>query len=240
MADQNRTDSRINALIARLDGLDGADADDLRAEIDWLVGRYRRLDRNLNKISRMSDRLQAEIMQLNDKLRAASITDPLTGLMNRRGAHDALQVETKAAHAGHSQGFCLALIDIDFFKAVNDTHGHDVGDEVLVNFSARLLSTMRETDLIARWGGEEFLILMREASLADAMALLEGFHEALRSRPVKTAIGPLTVTASSGLCQYHSNDHGYDSTVYRADHALYAAKEAGRDQWLLADDPKCD
>ena len=101
MADQNRTDSRINALIARLDGLNGADADDLRAEIDWLVGRYRRLDRNLNKISRMSDRLQAEIMQLNDKLRAASITDPLTGLMNRRGAHDALQVETKAAHAGH-------------------------------------------------------------------------------------------------------------------------------------------
>ncbi len=64
---------------------------------------------------------------------------------------------------------------------------------------------------------------MREASLADAMALLEGFHEALRSRPVKTAIGPLTVTASSGLCQYHPNDHGYDSTVYRADHALYAA-----------------
>ena len=99
---------------------------------------------------------------------------------------------------------------------------------------------MCETDLIARWGGEEFLILLRETNLADAMSLLEGFHESLRSRPVKTAIGPLTVTASSGLCQYHPKDDGYDSTVYRADQALYAAKESGRDQWLLAEDPPKD
>ncbi len=235
MADMNRTDIRIDALLARLDALEPDVSSEIRSEVEWLVGRYRRLDRNLEKISRVSDRMQAQIMELNDRLRAASITDQLTGLMNRRGAHDALVLAVQGATAG-SGGFCLILVDIDHFKIVNDTHGHDVGDEVLVDFAMRLQTAMRDTDLIARWGGEEFLVLLRDTGLTDAMALLESFHERLRSRPVKTSAGPLTITASSGLCVYRPDEGGYDRTVYRADQALYAAKDGGRDRWCLAPD----
>lgn len=232
MADQSKTDARIDALLERLGDL----TPDMRAEVEWLVGRYRRLDRNLDKISRMSDRMQAQILELNDQLRAASITDPLTGMANRRGAHDALISETRAFHDA-GLPFCLALFDIDHFKAVNDTHGHDVGDEVLVDFAARLAGSMRERDLIARWGGEEFLVLMPETGPDDASILLEGFLEKLRARPIKTANGPLRITASAGLCRYIDTDEGYDRTIYRADQALYAAKTSGRDRWLMAEEP---
>lgn len=232
MADQNKTDARIDALLARLEEL----SPDMQAEIEWLVGRYRRLDRNLDKISRMSDRMQAQILELNDQLRAASITDPLTGMANRRGAHDALIAETKA-YGQTGLPFCLALLDIDHFKAVNDTHGHDVGDEVLVDFAARLSGAMRDRDMIARWGGEEFLVLLPETDMDNASILLEGFLELLRARPIKTANGPLRITASAGLCRYIDSDESYDRTVYRADQALYAAKTAGRDRWVMAEEP---
>ncbi|WP_421881801.1 diguanylate cyclase [Pacificispira sp.] len=231
MADQNKTDARIDALLERLDQV----TPELQAEVEWLVGRYRRLDRNLDKISRMSDRMQAQILDLNDQLRAASITDPLTGMANRRGAHDALIAETRA-YLEADLPFCVALFDIDHFKAVNDTHGHDVGDEVLVDFAARLSGAMRDRDMIARWGGEEFLVLMPETGMDDASILLEGFLEMLRARPIKTANGPLRITASAGLCRYIPSDEGYDRTVYRADQALYAAKTAGRDRWVMAEE----
>lgn len=230
MAEQNKTDTRIDALAGALDGLDPV----LRGEVEWLIGRYRRLDRNVEKISRMSDRMQAQILELNDKLRSASITDPLTGLVNRRGAHDALIAESKAADET-GEAFCVILFDIDHFKSVNDTHGHDVGDEVLVDFAARLEGAMREQDLIARWGGEEFLVLLPRTGIDDASLLLEGFLERLRDRPVKTAVGPLRITASAGLCAYTEAEDGYDRTIYRADQALYAAKEGGRDRWSLAE-----
>lgn len=227
---KNKTDARIDALLARLEDL----SPDLREEVEWLAGRYHRLDRNLVKISRMSDRMQAQILELNDKLRAASVTDPLTGLANRRGAHDALQAETRA-YLETGESFCLILLDIDHFKAVNDTHGHDVGDEVLVDFAARLSGAVRDTDLVARWGGEEFLVLLPQTEQEIASGLLEGFLELLRARPIKTAAGPLRITASGGLCVHGEDGESYDHTVFRADQALYAAKSAGRDRWMLAD-----
>lgn len=230
MEKKNKTDARIDALLARLDEL----APELRGEVEWLAGRYHRLDRNLVKISRMSDRMQAQILELNDKLRAASVTDPLTGLANRRGAHDALQAEART-YAVTDDPFCLILLDIDHFKAVNDTHGHDVGDEVLVDFAARLSGAVRETDLVARWGGEEFLVLLPETGVDNAAGLLEGFLETLRVRPMKTAAGPLRITASAGLCLHAEPDGTFANTVFRADQALYAAKDAGRDRWKLAE-----
>lgn len=231
MAD-DRLEERIAALLARIK--DAGDFDEqIAADVSWLADRCRRLDRNLNKISRMSDKMQSQIMDLNDRLRTASITDPLTGLTNRRGAHDALITETAAAR-DLGTSFYVALIDIDLFKSVNDTHGHDVGDEVLVEFASRLQASMPDVPLLARWGGEEFLILLSDMDEVNCMSLIEGFHESLRANPFTTQVGDLTVTASSGISEYQRDQAGYDSTIYRADQALYKAKDTGRDRWVMA------
>jgi diguanylate cyclase (GGDEF)-like protein len=231
VADKDRTETRIEALLARV-----GDADpELRAEIEWLVGRYRRGERNLEKISRMSDRMQAQILDLNDRLRVVSVTDALTGLTNRRGAQDALASETATANETGAE-FSLILMDIDHFKKVNDTHGHDVGDEVLIDCARRLSGALRETDLATRWGGEEFLAILPETDLVSATKVLKGLHERLRGDPVDTAAGPLWITASSGLTRFIPGERGFEAALARADHALYAAKYAGRDRWVVAEE----
>ena len=239
MSTEDRTETRIDALLSAFAAREEEGASDdslcaLRQEVEWLAGRYRRLDRNLHKLSRVSDRMQSQILELNDKLLKASITDPLTGLANRRGAADALSTQTRAA-LDHGTGFCIALLDIDHFKAVNDTHGHDVGDEVLVEVSARLTSSLRDNDMIARWGGEEFLVMLRDTSITDAALLIEGFLESLRERPVMTGAGPLKITVSGGLSPHDVSDDDFDHTILKADRALYAAKDGGRDQWCFAE-----
>lgn len=227
MTEETRTDRRIAALLKRLE----TDAPELRAEVDWLVQRYRRLDRNLDKISRMSDRMQAQILDLNDQLRRASLTDPLTGLANRRGAHQALEARARVKEAQGPAACCVILFDIDHFKSVNDRYGHDVGDEVLVDFAARLNGVLDPADLAARWGGEEFLAVLDNPDPEAAATLLDRFHQGLRDRPVKTAIGSLPVTASAGLCPHDAGEADFNLTIFRADQALYAAKAAGRDRW---------
>jgi diguanylate cyclase (GGDEF)-like protein len=230
VSEETRTDKRIAALLERVQ----TEAPALLAEVDWLVQRYRRLDRNLEKISRMSDRMQAQILDLNDQLRQASLTDPLTGLANRRGAHEALEARRRSAGAEGPAACCVVLFDIDHFKSVNDRFGHDVGDEVLVDFAARLNGALGPEDLSARWGGEEFLVVLNAPDAGPAAALLDKFLQQLRDRPVKTAIGPLPVTASAGLCLHPAGQDDFNLTVFRADQALYAAKGAGRDRWQEA------
>lgn len=231
MAEKDRTETRIEALLARV-----ADADpDLRAEIEWLAGRYRRGERNLEKISRMSDRMQAQILDLNDRLRVVSVTDALTGLTNRRGAQEALTAEAATA-TETGVDFTMILLDIDHFKKVNDTHGHDVGDEVLIEFANRLSGSLRETDLAVRWGGEEFLAILPETNMTAAERVLKGLHERLRGTPVETSVGPLRVTASSGLTRFVPGEPGFEAALARADHALYAAKYDGRDRWVVAEE----
>jgi diguanylate cyclase (GGDEF)-like protein len=222
----HRTSDRIDRLLLRLRG-----QDELRAETEWLATRYRRLERNLEKISRISDGMQAQIMELNERLQAAAVTDPLTGLMNRRGINRLLGEAVRDDDGG---GFCIALVDIDHFKYVNDTHGHDVGDEVLVEFASRFRKALRPGDHPARWGGEEFLAFLPATSTAEAGTVLDGFHELLRETPFPTEAGPLVVTASSGLAQWIGSDVSHGRTIQRADKALYLAKETGRDRWKLA------
>jgi len=227
----NTTAMRVAALLEKVAALDG----ELAREVDWLVGRYRRSERNLDKISRMSDRMQARILELNDRLRAASLTDPLTGLCNRRGALDAL-----AACIGgdlSKGGACmLALIDIDHFKTVNDTHGHDAGDQVLVHFAARLKAALRPQDIAARWGGEEFLAMLPNCPPDEALGLVEGLLQGLRNQPVMTQAGLLNVTASSGIARIVVGETSHEAALARADTALYAAKRSGRDRCMVAPD----
>ena len=152
--------------------------------------------------------------------------DTLTGLYNRQHLHEVLDHETMRGGIG-SPGFCVALIDLDHFKQVNDTHGHQVGDEVLVGFAALAKTAFRDTDTVGRWGGEEFLIVMPGGSQMAIDRLLAAVAQAKLS----SQASELRVTFSAGLT-HHRVGETWADTLERADRALYAAKKAGRNQCI--------
>jgi diguanylate cyclase (GGDEF)-like protein len=161
------------------------------------------------------------------QLRDAAERDPLTGLRNRRGFLDA------ASHLRDGTRATLALFDIDHFKRVNDLFGHDEGDLVLQEFAHRLTEAMRRSDLVARWGGEEFAVLIPGMGPRDAAALVERLRLALHADP----IGPdpqVPVTFSCGLAFVKGPEH-IAKAMQLADKALYVAKRDGRDRLVLAD-----
>jgi len=174
----------------------------------------------------------AQVLSANNRhLQELATTDPLTGLGNRRFLQEhmnALLTETKARGGVVSCG----LLDIDHFKEINDRHGHDVGDEVLVSIARRLRRTLRPTDIVTRVGGEEFAITMRFADPASCNpAIFERLLQALSARPVRTAAGDVQVSASLGVCCYgdEAGEATPETLLKCADEKLYKAKEKGRD-----------
>ena len=160
-------------------------------------------------------------------LRHLALTDALTGLANRRHALDQLDRASSASRRWHLP-IGVLLVDVDHFKAVNDTHGHDVGDEVLAEVAARLSCAVREEDLVARWGGEEFLVLTVGVDAGGAVALARRLHRAVADRPVDLAdASPLAVTVSVGVAHGGGDHH---PLLVEADRALYRAKDQGRDR----------
>ncbi|MBX7255310.1 MAG: diguanylate cyclase [Candidatus Hydrogenedentes bacterium] len=168
------------------------------------------------------------LLQKNAELETASRTDPLTGLPNRRGANEVFAREFLRADRTQRTNAVL-VVDIDHFKRINDTFGHDAGDAVLVNVAHTLSGGVRKIDLCARWGGEEFLVLLTETDLVAALEVAERLRSrviALRTRFNDTDIGA-TISIGLALCQ---KGEGVDSCIGRSDGCLYRAKEAGRNQ----------
>jgi diguanylate cyclase (GGDEF)-like protein len=160
---------------------------------------------------------------------AGSGIDPLTGLRNRTGLSEEVAREL-ARFARTGQPFCVALCDLDKFKSVNDTYGHEAGDRVLVAAAGCLTRGIRAIDEAFRMGGEEILILLKETHLAEAMVVLDRLRADLAATPVQLADGQvLHVTASFGAAEVVA-DLGVDALVDRADQALYAAKHGGRNR----------
>ncbi len=163
-----------------------------------------------------------------DQLHAVAHTDALTGLPNRR-AFEALVAARQMAGA---KSDCIALLDLDRFKSVNDTHGHDAGDAVLKGFAEVARSLVRGQDTVARLGGEEFVILFEDTSIDQAYGVCDRMRMRLGKTELATPAGPLTVTASGGVAMVGPD--GLIPALKAADEALYRAKKAGRDQLLLA------
>ncbi|WDP90611.1 MAG: transporter substrate-binding domain-containing protein [Desulfobacter sp.] len=177
-------------------------------------------------------RLNREIASANKKLKEKtreleyiSTRDSLTGLYNRRYIEDAFEAERRRT-LRYAHDLALIILDIDYFKAINDTYGHPVGDKVLISFSRLLKTNIRTSDIAGRWGGEEFLIICPETDLRNAVLMARGICGKI-SRTQFDAAG--TQTASFGVTGFKTGDDIH-AMISRADHALYLAKSNGRNR----------
>jgi len=171
----------------------------------------------------------AQLTEANQQLEEMARSDWLTGLPNRRGFLAAAEAEERRSRrSGHS--FSVALGDLDHFKRVNDEHGHATGDAVLQAVATAVRGALREQDLVARWGGEELILLLPETGLAGAVAAAGAVREAVSAVQVAAAdkrLAPLTI--SVGVAE-HRPDRSLEATIAAADRALYRAKAEGRDR----------
>ena len=170
---------------------------------------------------RLSERQAVEISRLVSRLEGLARTDPLTGVPNRRVWEEELPRELERARRMRTE-LCVAMIDLDNFKAYNDRHGHQAGDLVLKEAASAWRAEVRSTDLLARYGGEEFTLLLPACALEDAVAIVERLRAAT----------PL-VTCSVGLAAWDFQEASAD-LLARADQALYLAKSEGRNRYVLA------
>jgi diguanylate cyclase (GGDEF)-like protein/PAS domain S-box-containing protein len=157
------------------------------------------------------------------ELERLAVTDPLTGVLNRRQGEELFTADMVEARR-HGPALSLLMLDIDHFKSVNDTYGHLVGDGVLIEMSRRIVANLRTSDALARWGGEEFVVMMRHCTLDDAMALGEKLRALVADEPFDD-VG--TVTVSIGAAELRPDDD-FGSWIDRADRCMYEAKAAGR------------
>jgi two-component system, cell cycle response regulator len=180
---------------------------------------------------RFTERLR-DNMQLSIEM---AITDPLTGLNNRRymESHLATLVEQATARG---KPLTVLVLDIDYFKAINDTHGHDAGDDVLREFALRVKKSIRGIDLACRYGGEEFVIVMPETDMAVAAMVAERLRRRIASEAfsISQATRSVEVTISVGLAALSAPNDTAANVLKRADKALYRAKRDGRNR-VVAD-----
>ncbi|HVF66230.1 MAG TPA: diguanylate cyclase [Pyrinomonadaceae bacterium] len=183
------------------------------------------------RLKRERDLLQESAEELRRRAEAASemsMTDALTGLLNRYGLRRALQRELSEARRYARPLSCL-LLDIDFFKSINDTHGHAAGDAALMQAARVLTESVRGSDVVCRYGGEEFLVLAPETDARGAHSLAEKIRLAVSSRLFGDGARAFALTLSAGVAELRPGESGNDM-IARADLALYQAKQRGRDR----------
>ncbi|MEO8053657.1 MAG: diguanylate cyclase [Acidobacteriota bacterium] len=176
-----------------------------------------------------------EIESLNAQLREQAVRDPLTGLHNRRYLEQTMKRDISRARRTH-ESIVVAVIDVDLFKSVNDTHGHAVGDRVLLRLAEVLLGHVRSSDLVCRVGGEEFVVVMSAATVEGALKRAEIWRFSFAESVVDGRDGaPARATISIGVARYRDPVETFPACLKRADEALYEAKRAGRDRVATAE-----
>jgi len=186
--------------------------------------KVKKLRQELQQTQQESENLKQALKQQRQK----ALTDPLTKLANRYAYNERMAQELTRWQR-YQKPLSYALLDIDHFKQINDRYGHDVGDEVLVQVANLLKSRLRESDFVARFGGEEFVIVMPETELLTAIKVMNKLRQQIAAQPVLAQGQSITVTASFGVTEFADKDT-IDSVFSRADKALYRAKDKGRNQ----------
>lgn len=188
---------------------------------------YRAKNQALAKLEQLHaeiEKKQTELMEMNTILVELSMTDKLTGLKNRRFFQERLEEQISLFNET-GEKFSLLILDIDHFKKVNDTYGHHVGDEVLVQLAHILTTQTREIDIAARYGGEEFVVILPNTDVEESKLLAEKLRHCVELTQWKTG----TLTVSIGIASF--TEHASDTTMVKhADQALYASKENGRNR----------
>jgi diguanylate cyclase (GGDEF)-like protein len=217
--------------------------------------RVRRLEARGRELERLVGERTRELEAAYVQIEEASLTDPLTGLRNRRFLEQSIASDVELAVRRHEDGrtaeadLVFLLLDLDHFKSVNDTYGHAAGDAVLVQTAAVLRRVLRSSDHVVRWGGEEFLVVVRFASRKEAPALAEKVRAAMAGHSFQLPDGTvLRRTCSIGFATFpfvsaRPRSIAWEEVVDHADFGLYAAKRNGRDRWVgieagEAEDPK--
>lgn len=174
--------------------------------------------------------LEDRLIRAQEALRELATHDPLTGLLNRRACLDALLLElNRGSRTGNP--VCIVMADIDHFKKVNDTHGHLIGDEVLCEVARRMQSSLRPYDVIGRYGGEEFLLVLPGCTLEEGVKLANRVCRLVRSEPAKAKNASIDVTISLGVAvTNHPLPGDFEALLGASDLALYQAKSAGRNR----------
>lgn len=189
--------------------------------------------RRADEDARVLNERAFELELLMRKYEELSKTDPLTGLINRRAMRMALD-EERIRMTRHRGSFALLLLDIDHFKEANDLHGHEAGDIVLRELSTLLTSILREVDRVARWGGEEFLLLLPDTSLEGALVVAEKIRAAIETRRIVSGEASLCCTVTIGVALHDLSSQNLDETIRKADDAMYRGKREGRNRVVAA------
>jgi len=207
-------------------------------ERDVHAARNDELGRLAAHVNRMRKSVQTAVARLRDE----SIRDPLTNLFNRRFMEESLALELERAERS-GEPLSVLIIDVDHFKRLNDTLGHQTGDEVLTRVADTLRNDLRQGDVACRYGGEEFLVILPGASVAVAFERAQAVRAAIATivpddcltrQQTPARSGPITV--SCGVATYPADAHDADALIKRADSALYAAKRAGRNRVASANE----
>lgn len=176
-------------------------------------------------------RLRSELATRNQELVVLTLHDPLTGLHNRRAFREHLEMSVDRCNR-YGAALSLVILDIDYFKRVNDAYGHAVGDTVLQQTAQILTTGTRKSDLVARFGGEEFIIIMSNAGLEIAFEISERLRVAMKSHKYSGTND--SITASFGIAEYRPNGESIDQFISRADTALYTSKDSGRNRSTMS------
>ncbi len=217
-------DSRLNGLLASMD-------EHQREQAEHEQEVSGRLQALMERVNSMEQDAKAFHSHLEDQ-RQKALTDPLTGLPNRAALSERLEQEVARRHRDGGD-LLLAVLDIDHFKRINDDFGHLAGDKVLKIIAGELRKRLRQADFIARFGGEEFVVLLPATSLEAGRQLLERLRAAIAACPFHFKGEPLSITCSAGITAFEGNEAG-EAVFERADQALYRAKRAGRDRLEVA------
>jgi diguanylate cyclase (GGDEF)-like protein/PAS domain S-box-containing protein len=205
-----------------------SDVTALQDTVDRLEYRERELRQLNDSLEQLVAARTRALQEANAELARLSAEDPLTGIANRR-AFTATAARAIAAAGRGGQPLSLLLFDLDHFKRINDVYGHHSGDEVLREVVRRAAAVLRASDAFARWGGEEFIVLLPDTALAAALQAGEKVLDAVRRAPVAVAGAALAVTCSAGVVEWWPGET-LEAMLRRADDALYRAKRRGRDR----------